>query len=157
MLKRISIILILGFLILACDGPKKPKKPDNLISKAQMTDLLYDLYLVNAAKGVNRSTLEKNDLDPEVYILKKYKVDSTRFAESNTYYAFDTETYKEIVDNVKARLESEKKRFEDIKKKETDSIKKRRDSISEKRKTPKQSTEKSIDTTDLKNTKPKDS
>ncbi|WP_417876396.1 DUF4296 domain-containing protein [Winogradskyella sediminis] len=136
MLKRFSIILVLGILILACNGLQRPKKPDHLISKSKMTDLLYDLYVLNAAKGVNRLTLEKNNLDPEIYILKKHNIDSAQFAESNNYYAFDTETYKEIVDEVKERLESEKEYFEAIRDKETDSIKKRRDSISKKQKTP---------------------
>ncbi|WP_178986708.1 DUF4296 domain-containing protein [Winogradskyella helgolandensis] len=156
MLKQISIVLVFGIVILACDGINKPEKPDNLISKAQMTDLLYDLYVMNAAKGVNRATLEKNDLDPEFYILKKHNVDSIRFAESNTYYAFDTETYKEIVDNVKARLESEKEYYDDLREMETDSIKRRRDSISKKRRIPKDSNVKTIDTAGLKNAKPKD-
>jgi hypothetical protein len=153
MLKRISIILVLGILILACDGINKPKKPDNLISKAQMTDLLYDLYVVNAAKGVNRSTLEKNDFDPEFYILKKHNIDSTRFAESNTYYTFETETYKAIVDEVKERLKSEKQHFEDIREIEVDSIKQVRDSIAKVKKTTKDSIRKTFDKTALKKMK----
>ncbi|MBU2927846.1 DUF4296 domain-containing protein [Winogradskyella psychrotolerans] len=159
MLKRLSIIVVLGILIVACNGVKRPEKPDNLISKAQMTDLLYDLYVMNAAKGVNRSSLEKNDLDPEFYILKKHNVDSARFAESNSYYAFDTEGYKEIVDNVKERLELEKERYEDVRQLETDSIKRRRDSIAKKRRTPKESNVKTnaIDTADVKTSKPKGS
>ncbi|EPR73279.1 hypothetical protein ADIWIN_1710 [Winogradskyella psychrotolerans RS-3] len=154
MLKRISIILVLGILIFACDGINKPIKPDNLISKAQMTDLLYDLYLVNASKGVNRSTLEKNYFDPEFYILKKHNVDSTRFAESNNYYAYETETYKAIVDEVKERLESEKQHFEDIREIEADSIKQLRDSIAMVKKTTKDSIRKTFDKTALKKMKP---
>ncbi len=30
------------------------------MSKAQMADFLYDLYIINSAKGVNKNTLEKN-------------------------------------------------------------------------------------------------
>ncbi|MBF8148816.1 DUF4296 domain-containing protein [Winogradskyella sp. F6397] len=156
MLKRTYIILVLGIVLLACNGIKKPKKPDNLISKAQMTDLLYDLYLLNAAKGVNRATLEKNDLDPEFYILKKYNIDSTRFAESNAYYAFDAETYKAIVDVVKERLESKKQHYDEVKKKETDSINRRRDSIAKSKRTPKDSIKKTIDTINVETIKPKD-
>lgn len=129
MLKHISSIIILGFLVLACSNSTRPKKPDNLISKAQMTELLYDLYVINGAKGVNRKTLETNGFNPDTYILTKYNIDSTQFADSNIYYAYDTETYKSIVDKVKARLEKEKAFFEAIKKKEEDSIKKRKDSI----------------------------
>ena len=154
MLKQISIILVLGIFILACDSSNKPKKPDDLISKEKMTDLLYDLYLLNAAKGVNRLALEENDFDPEIYILKKYNVDSTRFAESNSYYAFDTELYNAIVDKVKARLESEKQHFEDIKEIEADSIKQRRDSIAKVQKIAKDSIRKTFDKKVLKKVKP---
>lgn len=129
MLKQLSVILILGFLVFACTDSKQPKKPDNLISKTQMAELLYDLYVINGAKGVNRRTLETNGFNPDTYILTKYGVDSTQFADSNTYYTFDTDTYKTIVDNVKARLEKEKKVFQDLKKSKEDSIKARRDSI----------------------------
>ena len=146
--------MVLGIFILACDSSNKPKKPDDLISKEKMTDLLYDLYLLNAAKGVNRLALEENDFDPEIYILKKYNVDSTRFAESNSYYAFDTELYNAIVDKVKARLESEKQHFEDIKEIEADSIKQRRDSIAKVKKIAKDSIRKTFDKKVLKKVKP---
>ncbi|WP_458628545.1 DUF4296 domain-containing protein [Winogradskyella sp. PC D3.3] len=156
MVKQISVILVLGILVLACNGSDRSKKPENLISKDQMVDLLYDLYVVNAAKGVNRSILEKNDFDPEYYILKKHGIDSAQFAESNTYYTFDTETYKEMVDEAKERLESEKKRYEAIKKREEDSVKNRRDSITKNRKFTKDSLDKKLDTPSFINAKPKD-
>ena len=87
MLKKISVILL--FLsCLACSD--KPKKPDNLISETKMEAVLYDLYMINSAKGVNRKLLEKNGFVPETYILTKHNVDSLQFAESNNYYAFET-------------------------------------------------------------------
>lgn len=147
---------------MACDDiSKRPKKPDNLISKDQMAELLYDLHIINAAKGVNRKTLENNGFNPETYILTQYNVDSTQFADSNTYYAFNPEVYKTIVDNVKARLEAEKKMFEDINKIEEDSIKRHRDSIKRHRdsinkpfKKRKDSIKKSLDSISLNKLKP---
>lgn len=155
MLKYISVILIFGILVLACDNSERPKKPDNLISKNQMSELLYDLYVINAAKGVNRKALETNGVNPENYILKKHNIDSTQFAESNTYYTFETETYKAIVEKVKARLEKEKKTFEAIKDKENDSIKKRKDSIRELGKNRNKKIKKSLDSVGVKKKKPK--
>jgi len=126
MLKKISIILFfLG--CLACDD--KPQKPDNLISEEKMEAILYDLYVINAAKGVNRKLLEKNGFVPETYILTKHNIDSLQFATSNNYYAFETETYSEIVENVKARLEREKEELEDLQAAEGLAAKKRRDSV----------------------------
>ncbi|WP_405575180.1 DUF4296 domain-containing protein [Winogradskyella sp. Asnod2-B02-A] len=129
MIKRISIILVLSVFVLACNGIEKPKKPDHLISKDQMSDLLYDLYIINSAKGVNRNLLQSNGFNPENYILEKYNIDSTQFTDSNTYYTFYPEEYSTIINKVKARLEKEKEIFEELQEKENDSIKKHKDSI----------------------------
>ncbi|WP_179021699.1 DUF4296 domain-containing protein [Winogradskyella forsetii] len=155
MIKRLSVIIVLSFLMVACQDFDRPKKPDNLISKAQMTELLYDLYIINAAKGVNRKTLENNSFNPENYILEKYNIDSTQFAQSNTYYAFETETYSAIVEQVKARLEKEKDIYEAIKQKQDDSIQKRRDSINEKAKRKKDSLKKVLDSIGVKDMRSK--
>lgn len=129
MIKKVSVIIVLCLLVLACNENDKPKPPNNLIPKEKMSEILYDLYTINAAKGVNRKLLEKNGFIPETYVLTKYGIDSTQFANSNTYYAFDAETYKSIVDQVKARLEKEKAEFEELQKVEGMAAKVRRDSI----------------------------
>lgn len=124
MLKQISLLVILGGVMWACDGVKPPEKPENLISKDKMADLLYELHIINAAKGVNRKILEDHHFDPEAYILEKYEIDSLQFAKSNMYYAYDAEAYKAIVEDAKTRLEAEKERLEKLIEKEEDSIKK---------------------------------
>jgi len=151
---------MLCVLVFACNGFERPEKPDDLMSKAQMADFLYDLYIINSAKGVNKSTLEKRGFNPESFVFEKYDIDSTRFAESNAYYTSDTEVYGAIVDEVKARLESDKERFDVIMKKENDSINKRKDSIKARRdsikkldKLPKESLKKPLKKIDIKNIK----
>jgi hypothetical protein len=127
--KRIIAIWTFCFLIIGCNQPEKIDKPDNLISETKMTAILYDLYTINAAKGVSRNVLENNGFVPETYILTKHNIDSTQFAESNNYYAFNTDKYKAIVESVKAKLEKEKDRYEELKKEESLKEKKKRDSI----------------------------
>jgi hypothetical protein len=134
MIKNISVIIVLCLLVFACDESDKPKPPENLISKDKMANILHDLYIINAAKGVNRKLLETNGFIPETYVLTKYAIDSTQFADSNTYYAFNADTYKAIVDQVKARLEKEKVEFEELLKVEGMAAKVRRDSINKKNK-----------------------
>lgn len=145
MLKNTIGILVLSLLTIACNDSVNIKKPDNLISKDKMSDILYDLYTVNASKGVNKKLLESNGLMPETYVLTKYNIDSTQFADSNTYYSFDIETYKAIVEKVKTRLEKEKEKYEKIKEKEDESFKKRRDSIKKSQKKSKDSIKKEMD------------
>ncbi len=129
MFKNISVIVVLCLLVMACTGYDRPKKPDNLISKDKMSEVLYDLYIINAAKGVNRKLLESNGFMPETYVLTKYNIDSLQFAESNGYYSFDTDVYKAIIDVVKTRLEKEKEEFDVLKKAEDEVAKIKRDSI----------------------------
>ena len=129
MFKKISVTVIIFILVLACNDSTKPQKPENLISKEKMSEILHDLYIVNAAKGVNRKLLETNGFIPETYVLTKYDIDSTQFAESNAYYAFDTDVYKVIVDQVKARLEKEKVEFDELVKAEGIASKTKRDSV----------------------------
>ena len=101
--------MVICLLAIACNGFDKPKKPDNLISKDKMSEVLYDLYIINAAKGVNKKILETSGFIPETYVLTKYNLD--------------------IIDEVKARLEKEKEEFEVVKKKEDEAKKLKQDSI----------------------------
>lgn len=129
MSKQINIIIILSLFVFACTGSLSGKKPDNLIPKDKMSNILYDLYTINAAKGVNRKLLEQNGFVPETYVLTKYNIDSAQFAESNTYYTFDNDEYKAIIEAVKARLEKDKKAFETLRDTVRESEKAKSDSI----------------------------
>lgn len=141
MLKHVVAILILGLSALACTSTQRPKKPDNLIPKDQMSDILFDLYTINAAKGVNRKLLEKNGFVPKTYVLTKYNIDSLQFANSNDYYAYDNEEYKVIIEKVKARLEKEKEGHEIIRDKEREAKKSTTDSLKQLKKKEKDSLE----------------
>jgi hypothetical protein len=138
-MKQISIIFIL-LLLVSCggEGKKRVKKPGNLIAMGKMVDIIYDMSLVSAAKGVNRKLMEQKGVHPDTYVYKKHDVDSAQFAQSNEYYAFDLNAYEEIYQKVKAKLEKNKKQYSDlvqVQDKARDSIskerRKTRDSLSE--------------------------
>lgn len=135
-MNRIISTLILILVVLSCNNIERPKKPDNLISKDKMVDVITDISLMNAAKGLNKDLLEKNAINPANYIYEKYDIDSTQFAASNNYYAYDVKEYEKIYTRVKERLEKKKAEYnllQEQDKKEKDSIrqvkKKERDSI----------------------------
>lgn len=106
--------VIIAIVLVGCSGMDRPKKPDNLIAKEKMTEIMYDLYVLNAAKGVNRKLLELNGIMPLDYVYTKYKIDSLQFAQSNTYYAYDTEAYAAIIEKVRANLEKNKDIYETL-------------------------------------------
>ena len=112
-MKHFFYILILIFFV-GCNSVDRPKKPKDLIAKDKMSDIMYDLYILNAAKGVNRKLLELNGVMPLDFVYKKYNIDSLQFALSNTYYAYDTEVYAGLVDKVKIELEKNKVLYEKL-------------------------------------------
>ncbi|MBO3099118.1 DUF4296 domain-containing protein [Gelidibacter pelagius] len=125
-MKHLFYILILISFV-GCNTINRPKKPKDLIAKNKMSDIMYDLYILNAAKGVNKKVLELNGIMPSEYVYKKYGIDSLQFAQSNTYYAYDTKAYAALVEKVKTDLQKDKDLYEKLTKEEQrvkDSIKK---------------------------------
>lgn len=100
------IAFIFGILLLVSGcGDEAVKKPDNLIEKDKMVDIIYDLSLVEAIRSQRPTVFEKNNINPNTYIYKKYGIDSLQFAKSNEYYASDIKGYKKIYEEVSKRLQ----------------------------------------------------
>ncbi|MEY3451753.1 MAG: hypothetical protein RL711_1579 [Bacteroidota bacterium] len=98
--------------ILALLGCKEDlvKKPDLLIEKSKMMDIMYDLALLEAIKYQNPAVLDSNQIRPKQFIYKKYKIDSLQLAQNNKYYAADYKSYKVMFESLVKRIENEKKR-----------------------------------------------
>ena len=107
MKKRISLLAILA--LLGCKD-NLVKKPDVLIDKSKMMDIMYDLALLEAIKYQNPAVLDSNQIRPKQYIYKKYKIDSLQLAQNNVYYAADYKSYKIMFEEVVKRIANEKKR-----------------------------------------------
>jgi hypothetical protein len=141
-MKYFKVILVL-FLFLSCKNNKvsQPEKPDNLLSEKEMVDIIYDMSIVSAAKGVNKKLLEREGIEPESYVYMLHNIDSVQFAESSNYYTYDLKVYERIFAKVKKRLQNDKVKFDTLVKQE----KRRNDSISKTRKeTRKAKTEKEM-------------
>ncbi|MDG1681554.1 MAG: DUF4296 domain-containing protein [Flavobacteriaceae bacterium] len=108
-MNKLQLIIILS-LVLGCNNSlnQEPIPPENLISKEKMIDIIYDMTLINVAKGVNKSILENNGIIPEQYLFNKHSIDSILFAKSNEYNSYDLKTYQTIYDKVKIKLEKNK-------------------------------------------------
>ncbi|TJY37970.1 DUF4296 domain-containing protein [Pontimicrobium aquaticum] len=126
-LKIVAILCVLIFVGCNSNNIERPKKPKNLIKKQDMVNILYDMSILTASKGVNKKLLEENGVFPEDFVYEKYGIDSVQFALSNEYYAYKLETYEEIFNQVKNRLTEEKKVLDSIKNIEAEERKKRRD------------------------------
>lgn len=107
------------FVVTSCYKFKEPEKPKNLISKADMVNILIDLKLIASVTAANDiKVLDSNYVHSEQYVYKKYNIDSTQFALSNNYYAFHLKDYEDIYTKVKDSLEALSRYYEDLELKE---------------------------------------
>ena len=116
-----TILLIVAILVLVSCGEKLVEPPEDLIPKDKMTDVLYDLAVLNAAKNTNASILKNNNIETMQYLYEKYGIDSVQFVKSDAYYASIPLEYQAIYKTVESRLEKKKKQMEDARKKINDS------------------------------------
>ncbi len=107
-MKKIILILALLTLLISCKD-EVVKKPERLIEKDVMIDIMYDLAVLEAIKYQNPVSLDTFKINPRDFIYKKYKVDSLQFAKSNVYYASDYEDYKLMFEQITKRLDASKK------------------------------------------------
>lgn len=117
------IYIFLLFLFVAC-GEEVIKPPENLIPKEKMTELLYELAILNAANGTNPALLEERGVETMSYLYKKYDIDSAQFVDSDIYYASKPMLYESMYEDIETRIKAVKKQLEDERKRKTDSIKK---------------------------------
>lgn len=129
-MKYFKILAILGVLVgVGCNSNRieKPKKPKDLIKKQDMVNILYDMSILTASKGVNKKLLENNGIMPENFVFEKYGIDSLQFVLSNEYYTYNLDIYEDIFNSVKERLTQEKKQIDSLNNIDAEERKKMRD------------------------------
>ena len=108
---RFFSIVVVAVLLIACNSNTIIKKPEDLIPKDQMVDLITDMMLASGAEGIrNLDGDRKIDYYPLVFA--KYNVDSTQFKQSNFYYTSRIDDYEEILLLVEAKLEGMREQFD---------------------------------------------
>lgn len=101
-------MLCIGFYMVSCTSNTIIKKPDDLIPKDQMVDLLTDMLLAAGGQSVKNVDLQRR-INYFPIVFEKYNIDSIRFKESNYYYTSRIDDYDEILGKVDERLKSLKK------------------------------------------------
>jgi len=117
-MKRLLYIITFLFLVAGCNE-KVIEKPEDLIARDKMVDILIDMALINAGKAIDPNVMEENRVDPMRYIYAKYEIDSAQFVRSDLYYAAIPFEYEAIYEAVEERLEAERIRLKEEREKET--------------------------------------
>ncbi|RKF05299.1 uncharacterized protein DUF4296 [Tenacibaculum lutimaris] len=97
--------ICIGLLLVSCTSNTIYKKPENLIPKDSMIALLTDMYIASSAKNQKNKFLER-EKNYMILVYEKYKIDTTRFDISNTYYTSQVDEYTEILKKVKSNIDS---------------------------------------------------
>ena len=105
-MKNGGYFLVILFLVFAsCTSNTIYKRPENLIPKDSMIALLTDMYIASSAKNQKNKFL-KREKNYVVLVYEKYKIDSTRFDVSNSYYTSKIEDYTDMLKSVKKNIDS---------------------------------------------------
>ena len=99
-----SLLLVISLTIVACQDIDSVKKPDKLISRDQMEEIMYESILLKSARGYNTGQLAEYGIAPETYIFEKFNIDSAQFAQNTAYYAQNLEEYTALNKNVRERV-----------------------------------------------------
>lgn len=101
-MKKICILFLLIFCSISCNN-SIIKKPDNLIERDQMVNIIYDLSILEGMKSANSA----GKIYPTAtqFLKKKYKIDSLTYAKNSHYYSSDLKEYKKMFDEVKQRID----------------------------------------------------
>lgn len=98
------LLLVIGIVIISCSKNPAPK-PDNLLDDEVMTNILFDIAVLQAAEGTMTYRLTENNIKVNTFIYEKYKIDSTTYYQNQKYYAANTRKYKKMHQQVLARLD----------------------------------------------------
>ena len=109
-MKKLALLLAV-ILLFSCRQGDVVDKPDNLIDDDKMADVLYDLALLQSMRSQTNTVLEENNIDPKLYVFRKYNIDSLTFVQSHRYYASRLEEYEKIQKKVKEKLLASKEKI----------------------------------------------
>ncbi len=102
-MKKLIISAFVLYLAVSCNDNPVPE-PDHLVPKEEMTDILYDVALIQAVNSTAMENPSVSRINLKEYLKKKYALDSTTFVQNQRYYASDLESYQAMQQQIKDRL-----------------------------------------------------
>lgn len=106
---RFFVYIAVPLLLLGCAEGQLPR-PENLIPRDRMVNILYDIAALDAIDGTYPKALERNGIKVMPFVYEKYGIDSLQLAQSDLYYASRPQEYEEIYkaleDRITARRDS---------------------------------------------------
>ena len=134
--------IVIFFLAFSCKE-KLIEPPEDLIPESQMTEILYDLALINGLRSTNNTVLDQYEIETMPYLYEKYGIDSLQFVKSDEYYASVPAIYQTMYSTIKDRLDNKIDEIDKLRQQKTDSARARTKKIRDSLKTKASSSTKS--------------
>jgi len=112
-MKNLFVLLLIIFLT-SC-GEKLLDKPEDLIAKDKMINILKDMTILNSARNLSVTVLHDYKIEPTTFVFSKYGVDSLQFVTSDRYYASLPNEYEAMYKEIEKQLEEEKEQMSELK------------------------------------------
>ena len=106
--------IFLSFMILWSCAQVVEVPPENLIGEETMADLIFELAVLDAAKGfIPKDQKDRIVLNADSFY-QYHEIDSVQFTISNAYYAKHPKVYLRIVSIAQTKLEEFEKNIQEI-------------------------------------------
>lgn len=104
---KIHFLLVIVFSLVSCTH-SVVEKPERLIDKEVMVDILCDIAILQSAENFNTALFSEKNIKINDLIYKRYNIDSVSFAQSNRYYAANPHQYQKMFKQVAEKIAQKK-------------------------------------------------
>lgn len=101
-----NLIYFLVLILISCKE-EPVSKPDKLIDKETMTNILYDVAVLQAIQGYSPAKFNNSNVDVENFIYNKYSIDSLIYYQNQKYYASNPKEYEKMYREVLEKINIE--------------------------------------------------
>lgn len=113
-MKKTIYSLVLVILIISCKE-KPVSKPNQMIDKETMANILYDIALLQASVSFKPNVVNEN-VEVDQYIYEKYGIDSITLHQNQRFYASDVEAFKKMYADILERIKEEEVKTDSLSK-----------------------------------------
>ena len=109
-MKKIYLILIVFF---SCTN--EINIPDDIMSKDEMIEFLFDVNLINSSRGFISKSNNNYFMVRDTMLFRKHSIDCLTFVRSNSFYTKNPKLYMDIYDGINKKIKIIKDSLNNVK------------------------------------------
>ncbi|MDR2868049.1 MAG: DUF4296 domain-containing protein [Bacteroidales bacterium] len=102
--------LFVTVLFISCNKNQKLEKPDNLIDRSTMIEMMTDQYLIECMINIAAPEVDRTAYMKDLYgqLFKKYNISDSTYVASITYYVGEKEMANKLLQDALKRMEEKR-------------------------------------------------